>query len=42
MIPPQRPNVTKLTDESVLVSWNIEEQTGVPVRFYKVNSLNEV
>ncbi|XP_026730093.1 interference hedgehog-like [Trichoplusia ni] len=35
MIPPSRPNVTRLNDESVMVSWSHDNQ-GLPIRFYKV------
>lgn len=35
MIPPSRPNVTRLNDESVMVSWSHDNQ-GLPIRFFKV------
>ncbi|XP_075976915.1 interference hedgehog-like [Anticarsia gemmatalis] len=35
MIPPSRPNVTRLSDESVMVTWSHENQ-GMPIRFFKV------
>lgn len=38
MIPPSRPNVTRLNDESVMVSWSHDNQ-GLPIRFFKVSVL---
>ncbi|KAJ8720352.1 hypothetical protein PYW07_012395 [Mythimna separata] len=35
MIPPSRPNVTRLNDESVMVSWSHDNQ-GLTIRFFKV------
>ncbi|KAJ8719759.1 hypothetical protein PYW08_011934 [Mythimna loreyi] len=35
MIPPSRPNVTRLSDESVMVSWSHDNQ-GLTIRFFKV------
>ncbi|KAH9636874.1 hypothetical protein HF086_010655 [Spodoptera exigua] len=41
MIPPSRPNVTRLNDESVMVSWSHDNQ-GLPIRFFKWSSGGEV
>ncbi|KAG6442423.1 interference hedgehog [Manduca sexta] len=35
MIPPSRPNVTRLSDQSVMVSWSHAKE-GLPIRFFKV------
>ncbi|XP_046967864.1 interference hedgehog-like [Vanessa cardui] len=35
LIPPSRPNVTRLSDESVMVSWS-HDNHGLPIQFYKV------
>lgn len=35
MIPPSRPNVTRLSDESVMVTWS-HDNHGMPIRFFKV------
>lgn len=35
MIPPSRPNVTRLSDESVMVSWS-NDNHGLPIQFFKV------
>ncbi|CAB3247072.1 unnamed protein product [Arctia plantaginis] len=35
LIPPSRPNVTRLSDESVMVSWTHDNQ-GLSIRFFKV------
>lgn len=36
MIPPTRPNVTRLTDESVMVRWSVPPNEGLPIEFFKV------
>ena len=39
MIPPPKPSITKVSDASVMVTWDINRQSDkltVPVRFYKV------
>ncbi|XP_053668686.1 interference hedgehog-like [Anopheles marshallii] len=36
MIPPSRPNITRLTDESVMVRWSVPSSDGLPIRFFKV------
>ena len=36
MIPPTRPNVTRLTDESVMVHWSVPLNEGLPIEFFKV------
>ncbi|KAJ0175992.1 hypothetical protein K1T71_008166 [Dendrolimus kikuchii] len=35
LIPPSRPNVTRLSDQSVMVSWSNANQ-GLPIQFFKV------
>lgn len=36
MIPPSKPNVTRLTDESVMVRWSVPSNDGLPIQFFKV------
>lgn len=36
MIPPSRPNVTRLTDRSVMVRWTVPDNNGLPIQFFKV------
>nr|CAD7586982.1 unnamed protein product [Timema genevievae] len=36
MIPPSRPNITRLTDTSVMVRWSVPPNTGLPIQFFKV------
>nr|CAD7393998.1 unnamed protein product [Timema cristinae] len=36
MIPPSRPNITRLTDTSVMVRWSVPHNTGLPIQFFKV------
>uniref|UniRef100_A0A182VZ42 Interference hedgehog n=1 Tax=Anopheles minimus TaxID=112268 RepID=A0A182VZ42_9DIPT len=36
MIPPSRPNITRLTDESVMVRWSVPSSDGLPIQFFKV------
>ena len=36
MIPPSRPNITRLTDESVMVRWSVPFNQGLPIEFFKV------
>ncbi|EEB14437.1 conserved hypothetical protein [Pediculus humanus corporis] len=36
MIPPTRPNVTRLTDNSVMVRWHVTPNKGLPILFFKV------
>lgn len=40
MIPPSRPNVTRLTDESVMVRWSVPDNDGLEIYFFKVNKQN--
>ncbi|XP_077302673.1 interference hedgehog-like isoform X2 [Arctopsyche grandis] len=35
MIPPSQPNVTRLSDESVMVRWSTQNE-GLPIKFFKV------
>ncbi|RXG60330.1 hypothetical protein Avbf_12667, partial [Armadillidium vulgare] len=35
MIAPSRPNITKVSDESVMVTWESESGNGVPISFFK-------
>lgn len=36
MVPPSRPNVTRLNDESVMVRWSVPSNDGLPIQFFKV------
>ncbi|KAJ9596466.1 hypothetical protein L9F63_012505, partial [Diploptera punctata] len=36
MIPPSRPNITRLTDSSVMVRWSVPPNNGLPIQFFKV------
>ena len=36
MIPPSRPNITRLTDSSVMVRWAVPPNNGLPIQFFKV------
>ncbi|XP_075233056.1 interference hedgehog-like isoform X2 [Lycorma delicatula] len=36
MIPPTRPNITRLSDKSVMVRWNVPTNDGLPIQFFKV------
>lgn len=36
MIPPSRPSVTRLNDESVMVRWSVPPNEGLPIQFFKV------
>lgn len=36
MIPPSKPNITRLSDESVMVRWSVPENDGLPISFFKV------
>lgn len=36
MIPPTRPNITRLTDKSVMVRWSIPPNSGLAIQFFKV------
>lgn len=36
MIPPTRPNITRLTDESVMVRWSVPLNEGLAIEFFKV------
>lgn len=36
MIPPTRPNITRLSDKSVMVRWNVPVNDGLPIQFFKV------
>ncbi|XP_062559047.1 interference hedgehog-like isoform X2 [Armigeres subalbatus] len=36
MIPPSRPNITRLSDESVMVRWSVPPSDGLPIQFFKV------
>lgn len=36
MIPPTRPNITRLTNRSVMVRWSVPPGPGLPIQFFKV------
>lgn len=36
MIPPSRPNITRLSDSSVMVRWGVPLNDGLPIQFFKV------
>lgn len=36
MIPPSQPNVTRLTENSVMVRWTVPPNDGLPIRFFKL------
>lgn len=36
MVPPSKPNITRLSDTSVMVRWNVPENDGMEIRLFKV------
>ncbi|KAH8387839.1 hypothetical protein KR093_009855 [Drosophila rubida] len=36
MVPPSRPNVTRLADDEVMLRWNVPSNDGLPIQFFKV------
>ncbi|KAJ8684081.1 hypothetical protein QAD02_019873 [Eretmocerus hayati] len=36
IVPPNQPNVTRLSDTAVMVRWSVPENHGLPIRFFKV------
>lgn len=36
MVPPTRPNVTRLSDRSVMVRWHVPPNNGLAISFFKV------
>ncbi|XP_070513486.1 interference hedgehog isoform X2 [Cardiocondyla obscurior] len=36
LVPPDQPNVTRLSDVSVMVRWSVPENKGLPIQFFKV------
>lgn len=36
MIPPSRPNVTRLSDDAVMLRWYVPKNEGLPIQFFKV------
>ncbi|XP_076290781.1 interference hedgehog isoform X2 [Lasioglossum baleicum] len=36
LVPPIPPNVTRLSDVSVMVHWSVPNDTGLPIQFFKV------
>lgn len=36
MVPPSAPNVTRLSDESVMLRWHVAPNDGLPIQFFKV------
>ncbi|KAH8289103.1 hypothetical protein KR054_000388 [Drosophila jambulina] len=40
MVPPSRPNVTRLSDDSVMLRWSVPQNLGLPIIFFKVQYRN--
>lgn len=36
MIPPSKPTISRLNDESVMVRWTVPDNNGLPIQFFKV------
>ncbi|CAG2106312.1 unnamed protein product [Medioppia subpectinata] len=36
MVPPTKPEVTRLSEDSVMVRWDVPHNDGLPIRFFKV------
>lgn len=36
MVPPSRPNITRLSDEKVMVRWSVPSRESLPIQFFKV------
>lgn len=36
MVPPSQPNVTRLTENSVMVRWTVPLNDGLQIRFFKL------
>ncbi|XP_030376936.1 interference hedgehog [Scaptodrosophila lebanonensis] len=36
MVPPSAPNVTRLSDECVMLRWHVRRNDGLPIQFFKV------
>lgn len=36
MIPPTKPNISRLNDEAVVVRWSVPPNKGLPIQFFKV------
>ena len=36
MVPPSKPNITKLSDTSVMVKWEVPQNDGLSITFFKV------
>lgn len=36
LVPPSKPNLTPLSDDSVMVQWNVPKNDGLPILFFKV------
>ncbi|XP_044737048.1 interference hedgehog-like isoform X2 [Chrysoperla carnea] len=36
MIPPSKPNITRLSDTSVMVRWNVPQNDGLGIRLFKI------
>lgn len=36
MVPPSRPNVTRLGDDKVMVRWSVPQRESLPIQFFKV------
>ncbi|XP_060531354.1 interference hedgehog-like isoform X2 [Cylas formicarius] len=36
LVPPNKPTITRLNDETVVVRWNVPSNDGLPIQFFKV------
>uniref|UniRef100_A0A2R5LG77 Putative cell adhesion molecule n=1 Tax=Ornithodoros turicata TaxID=34597 RepID=A0A2R5LG77_9ACAR len=36
LVPPSRPEITRLSDDSVMVHWSVPQNDGLPISFFKV------
>ncbi|KAJ8938581.1 hypothetical protein NQ318_013635 [Aromia moschata] len=36
MVPPSKPTISRLSDESVTVRWSVPDNDGLPIKFFKV------
>lgn len=36
MVPPTRPEISRLSEDSVMVRWDVPPNDGLPIQFFKV------